>query len=86
MTASMETKVMTPYGAMLVMMSSKAAPGMMNSVVIAMRMIVRTMMVSSCPAWAVMTNSMATLVMTYLMVDQRTTLVMEDLTLICALI
>jgi len=43
MTISTETKVMTPSGAKRRMILSMVAPVMMNSVVIAMKTIVRTM-------------------------------------------
>ena len=64
MTISTETKVMTPSGARRMRMSSMAAPVMTNSVVIAMKMIVRTMRERPYPVWRVMTLSLATLVMT----------------------
>ena len=69
MTQSMETKVMIPRGAKRMRMPSMEMPVMTNSMVIQMRTYVRTMIMSLCPALGVVTNFMATLVMTYFMVE-----------------
>jgi hypothetical protein len=84
MTVSMLVKVMTVSWARRTMMSFMAALVMMESMVILVSTSVRTMIMSPCPVLGVVTSSMATLAMTFLMVKQRTTLVMEDLTSIRA--
>jgi hypothetical protein len=59
---------------------------MTNSLLILKRKNVRMMMIMSlCPALGVMTKSMAKLRMTFFMVELETTLVMEEQTLIGAL-
>ena len=60
MTISTETKAMTPSGARRMMTLFMAALVMTNSLVIPMKAIVRTMMVSLCPAWGIMTLSIET--------------------------
>ena len=71
---------MTSSRATMVMMLPIAAQVMTKSLVITRRRIVRTMIMSLCHALEVVTNSMATLAMTFFMVEYTMTWAMEDQT------